>query len=73
MLIRAPTATPPRAILWSVASTDRTHGDDTRRTWNTPDAIAKHRAMTPAERIKKVEKLSREARKLATARRVDGP
>lgn len=56
-----------------MGSADRTHADSTRRTWNTPDAIAKHRAMTPAERIEKVVKLSREARKLATARRVDGP
>jgi len=29
--------------------------------------------MTPAERIDKVVKLSRDARKLDTARRVDGP
>jgi len=56
-----------------MASAHRSHADAARRTWNTPDAIARHRTMTPAERIKKVVKLSREARKLATARRVDGP
>lgn len=42
-----------------------------RRTWNTPEVIAEHRAMTPAQRIKKMDRLSREARKMATARRVD--
>lgn len=67
------TASWPPAILWCVASADRTHADGKRRTWNTPDAIAKHRVMTPAERIDKVVKLSREARKLATASRLDGP
>jgi hypothetical protein len=43
-----------------------------RETWNTPEAIARHRAMTPAERIKRTVELSQQALKMAHARRTDG-
>jgi hypothetical protein len=42
-----------------------------KQTWNTPEAIAKHRAMTPEQRIKKTVEVSQQAMKMARARRVD--
>jgi hypothetical protein len=48
------------------------HANRSQRTWNTPDAIARHAAMTPGQRIKKTAELSRQAIKMARARRVDG-
>jgi hypothetical protein len=42
-----------------------------QRTWNSPEAIARHRAMTPEQRIKKTVELSNQALKMARARRVD--
>ncbi|HEX2071315.1 MAG TPA: hypothetical protein VHF90_06690 [Thermoleophilaceae bacterium] len=42
-----------------------------QKTWNTPEAIARHRAMTPGERIKKASRLSDQALKMARARRID--
>lgn len=42
-----------------------------QKTWNTPEAIARHRAMTPGERIKKASRLSNQALKMARARRID--
>lgn len=50
---------------------NKPHGDSSQKTWNTPDAIAKHRAMTPGERIKKASQLSNQALKMARARRID--
>jgi hypothetical protein len=51
---------------------DKAHDDtSSQRTWNTPEAIARHRRMTPGERIKKTSQLSNQALKLARARRID--
>jgi hypothetical protein len=41
-----------------------------RTTWNTPEDIAKHRAMTPGERIKKTVEISNETARLAHERGV---
>lgn len=41
-----------------------------RTTWNTPEDIAKHRAMTPGERIKKTVEISNETARLARERGV---
>jgi hypothetical protein len=40
-------------------------------TWNTADAIAEHRVMTPEQRLRKAIQLSRAALRLARAPRVD--
>jgi hypothetical protein len=41
-------------------------------TWNTPEAIAEHRALSAGERIALAVQLSRTAMKLAAAERLDG-
>lgn len=41
-------------------------------TWNTPEAIERHRRMTPEERVRKAIELSRAAIRFARAERVDG-
>jgi hypothetical protein len=43
-----------------------------QRTWNTPEDIARHRAMTPEQRLRRAIELSRAALRFANARRVDG-
>jgi hypothetical protein len=53
------------------AKSDKPAGGTGQKTWNTPEAIARHRAMTPGERIKKASQLSNQALKMARARRVD--
>lgn len=53
------------------AEADKPHGAPTQKTWNTPEAIARHRTMTPGERIKKASQLSNQALKMARARRID--
>lgn len=40
-------------------------------TWNTPEAIAQHREMTPEQRLRKTIELSRAVLRLARAPRVD--
>lgn len=40
-------------------------------TWNTPEAIAEHRALSPEERVRKAIALSQAALRFAAARRVD--
>jgi len=40
--------------------------------WNTPEAIARHRSMTPEERLHRTIELSRAALRFARAERVDG-
>lgn len=50
---------------------DIPHPEQGQRTWNTPEAIARHRAMTPGQRIKKTVEISRQAIKMARARRID--
>lgn len=47
------------------------HGKRKQRTWNSPEQIAEHRAMSVEERIKRCIKLSRAALKFSTARPVD--
>jgi len=42
---------------------------DPRQTWNSPEQIARHRAMSATERIKLCVELSREALRFAAARR----
>ena len=42
-----------------------------RQTWNTPEAIAKHRAMSPEQRLRKTIALSQAALRFAHAERVD--
>ena len=39
--------------------------------WNTPEAIARHRSMTPEERLRRTIELSRAALRFARAERVD--
>jgi hypothetical protein len=50
---------------------DKPHDGSAQKTWNTPETIARHRAMTPGERIKKASQLSNQALKMARARRLD--
>jgi len=45
----------------------RTSAAEPQRTWNTPEDIARHREMTPDQRIKKAIELSRAALRFATA------
>jgi len=40
-------------------------------TWNTPEAIAEHRAMSPEQRVRKAIALSQAALRFASAPRVD--
>lgn len=40
-------------------------------TWNPPEAIAEHRAMTPEQRLRKAIALSQAALRFAGARRID--
>lgn len=42
------------------------------RTWNSPEAIAEHRAMSPEQRLQKAIALSQAALRFAHASRVDG-
>ncbi len=51
---------------------DKQRASSGQKTWNTPEAIARHRALTPEQRIKKTVELSRQAIKMARARRLDG-
>jgi hypothetical protein len=44
-----------------------------QRTWNTPEDIARHREMTPEERLRKTIKLSQAALRFAAAGRSDDP
>jgi hypothetical protein len=53
------------------ARADKPHDDPGQKTWNTPEAIARHRALTPGERIKKASQLSNQALKMARARRIN--
>ncbi len=53
------------------ARADKPEVSPGQKTWNSPDAIARHRAMTPGERIKKASRLSNQALKMARARRID--
>ena len=53
------------------ARADKAEASPGQKTWNTPEAIARHRAMTPGERIKKASRLSNQALKMARARRID--
>ncbi|MBA3510072.1 MAG: hypothetical protein H0T19_08285 [Thermoleophilaceae bacterium] len=41
------------------------------KTWNSPEQIAEHRAMTPAQRWAKTISLSRAALRMSRAERVD--
>lgn len=43
-----------------------------RRTWNTPEAIGRHRQLSPGERVKLAVEVSRMALKFAHAGRPDG-
>ena len=52
-------------------SSDKPQDGSVQKTWNTPEAIARHREMTPGERIKKASQLSNQALKMARARRID--
>ncbi len=42
-----------------------------QRTWNTPEDIARHREMTPEQRLRKAIELSRAALRFASADRID--
>ena len=46
----------------------RDHGS---KTWNSPEAIAEHRAMTPEQRLRKAIALSQAALRFTRAERVD--
>ena len=41
------------------------------KTWNSPEAIAEHRAMSPEQRLRKTIALSQAALRFARAERVD--
>ena len=45
---------------------------DEQGTWNTPQAIARHRRMSPEERLRCAVELSRAALRFAGAQRADG-
>ncbi|MDQ3719911.1 MAG: hypothetical protein M3350_03890 [Actinomycetota bacterium] len=45
--------------------------DDDRGTWNSPDAIERHRDMTPEDRFRAAADLSRAALRFRDAERVD--
>lgn len=45
---------------------------DEQGTWNTPEAIARHRLMAPEERLRRAVELSRAALRFAGAQRADG-
>lgn len=42
------------------------------QTWNSPEQIAEHRAMTPEQRLRKMISLSQAAVRVSRAERVDG-
>lgn len=44
---------------------------DGRKTWSSPEGIARHRAMTPQQRWRKAVQLSQVAQRLARAQRSD--
>ena len=44
---------------------------DGSKTWNSPEAIAEHRAMSPEQRLRKAIALSQAALRFARAERVD--
>lgn len=44
---------------------------DGSKTWNSPEAIAEHRAMTPEQRLRKAIALSQAALRFTRAERVD--
>ena len=46
-----------------------THSNRRQRTWKSPEQIARHRAMSAAERIKLCVELSQAALRFAAARR----
>ena len=53
------------------AHSDLAKPDAGSKTWNSPEAIAEHRAMSPEQRLRKTIALSQAALRFARAERVD--